>query len=245
MAGHRKRARKQGAGGTSARNQDGRIAVRPQDVSAADTRLARNAKAVRKRQRYSEDPEYRERTLAYNRRWWAAHKGEINERNRRRYATDPEYSRRRRLGSTEHGYRYQLKALYGLSMSDYRAMSAQQDGRCAICRAKPVSRKLGVDHDDRTGLIRGLLCSLCNLGLGYFDHSRERLRTAMGYLEAAMARHRAADQTGVRRVPAGLPPSRKRRPALETPDRSVPRRSTVPPCKPGLDGSHRPRPRRG
>jgi hypothetical protein len=81
-----------------------------------------------------------------------------------------------------------LKVLYGISMSDYRAMLAQQGGSCAICRTEPVSRKLSVDHDGATGLIRGLLCNGCNVGLGNFGHSSQRLGAAKEYREAATAR---------------------------------------------------------
>jgi hypothetical protein len=202
MAGHRQRARKDGAGGKKrTHTPEGQIAARPQDVSKAGRgRLSRKAKAVRKRQRYGHDPQYRERTLAHNRGWWAAHKDEINERNRHRYATDPEYSRRHRLGSTERGYRYQLKTLYGISISDYQAMLAQQDGRCAICRARPVARRLAVDHDNLTGFIRGLLCSACNLGIGNLRHSPALLRAAADYLDAAVARARA-DPAAARYAP--------------------------------------------
>lgn len=51
---------------------------------------------------------------------------------------------------------------YGLSADEYDAMLAAQGGRCAICRARPKSKRLAVDHDHRTGEVRGLLCSRCN-----------------------------------------------------------------------------------
>jgi hypothetical protein len=42
---------------------------------------------------------------------------------------------------------------------------------------------LHVDHDHKTGLIRGLLCTQCNPGIGYFQDSIERLQLAIKYLE--------------------------------------------------------------
>lgn len=41
---------------------------------------------------------------------------------------------------------------------DYQALSAAQGGRCALCRRRSPSRRLAVDHDHRTGEVRGLLC---------------------------------------------------------------------------------------
>jgi hypothetical protein len=110
------------------------------------------------KQRYATDPVYRERVLECGRRWRAAHKSEINERIR-------------------------LKR-YGLSEEGYKALLAQQHGRCPICKQKfdvPC-----VDHCHSTGRVRGLLCNKCNPGIGYFDDDPNRTRAATVYLEHAM-----------------------------------------------------------
>jgi hypothetical protein len=52
--------------------------------------------------------------------------------------------------------------VYGLTSADYEALLVTQGGKCAICRARPVSKRLAVDHDHRTEAVRGLLCSRCN-----------------------------------------------------------------------------------
>jgi hypothetical protein len=56
------------------------------------------------------------------------------------------------------------KAL-GVSDADYAAMLTAQGGHCAICPSEPKSRRLHVDHDHRTGAVRGLLCHRCNRAL--------------------------------------------------------------------------------
>jgi len=61
---------------------------------------------------------------------------------------------------------------------------ATQQGKCAICERLPSStRSFDVDHCHRTGRIRGLLCFLCNKGLGYFRES-EHLYRAGRYFSA-------------------------------------------------------------
>jgi hypothetical protein len=50
----------------------------------------------------------------------------------------------------------------GLTDAGYDELLAEQGGGCAICGAKPKTRRLDTDHDHRTGLIRGLLCHRCN-----------------------------------------------------------------------------------
>lgn len=51
---------------------------------------------------------------------------------------------------------------YGLGGDDYDGLLERQGGRCAICRARPRSKRLAVDHNHATGAVRGLLCSRCN-----------------------------------------------------------------------------------
>lgn len=59
-----------------------------------------------------------------------------------------------------------LQRLYGLSEYQYTELLARQGHVCALCYRIPTGRRLDVDHDHRTGEIRGLLCHLCNRALG-------------------------------------------------------------------------------
>lgn len=44
----------------------------------------------------------------------------------------------------------------------YEALYELQDGRCAVCRRRQVAKRLAVDHNHKTGAVRGLLCQWCN-----------------------------------------------------------------------------------
>jgi hypothetical protein len=81
---------------------------------------------------------------------------------------------------------------YGLLEGDYDLWRESQNFSCAICGTHedenykttdtfPVA--LAVDHCHLTLDIRGLLCWRCNLGLGYFADSPEKLRSAANYIE--------------------------------------------------------------
>lgn len=62
----------------------------------------------------------------------------------------------------------------------YARLYTEQSGRCAICLEKP--KTLRVDHDHATGVLRGLLCHNCNVGLGQFYDAPALLRRAAKYL---------------------------------------------------------------
>jgi hypothetical protein len=80
--------------------------------------------------------------------------------------------------------RSHLKRKYGITLEQYDAMLASQSGGCGICGRDPSDRiSLHVDHDHRTGRIRGLLCFPCNNALGDFDDDPSLLRAALRYVE--------------------------------------------------------------
>ena len=83
-----------------------------------------------------------------------------------------------------------LKKLFNLSLEEYDQILARQNGCCAICKQPPKPpkfRKLSVDHDHKTGLVRGLLCSFCNRALGVFRDNLERFMNTVTYLQAPPA----------------------------------------------------------
>ncbi len=53
------------------------------------------------------------------------------------------------------------KTKYGISKEEYEEMVVSQNNRCAICD-KEFSKTPHVDHDHKTGHVRGLLCLVCN-----------------------------------------------------------------------------------
>lgn len=70
-------------------------------------------------------------------------------------------------------------------------MFASQGGVCAICRQPEgrEGRSLSVDHDHDSGVVRGLLCDSCNVGLGRFRDDPELVRSALEYLSSSLARN--------------------------------------------------------
>lgn len=83
-----------------------------------------------------------------------------------------------------------LKNKYGITEETYIQMLKDQNGVCAIC-GKPERNKaknglpapLYVDHSHSKQMVRKLLCSKCNSGLGMFYESKDLLRKAIAYLD--------------------------------------------------------------
>jgi hypothetical protein len=90
---------------------------------------------------------------------------------------------------------------YGIAFEDLEQMLREQGGCCAICgrpwqacvAAKRVDHEvtflqhLCVDHDHRSGKVRGLLCNACNTAIGLFEEDLNRFEFAKAYLKRSNA----------------------------------------------------------
>ena len=123
---------------------------------------------ARQKSRYANDPEFRATVIARGKAW---------------YQANPEYARNL--------IRDSRRRKYGISNEVFDQMFENQEGLCAICSRLmsktaikgEVFRVACVDHDHETGKVRGLLCNLCNSGIGKLKDSARLLRNAVQYLE--------------------------------------------------------------
>ncbi len=76
-----------------------------------------------------------------------------------------------------------LKTKYGITLEYYNSLCTKQKNSCAICKKPSVKVSLAVDHNHKTGAVRGLLCSNCNRGLGHFQDDKKLLLKAIKYQE--------------------------------------------------------------
>lgn len=105
---------------------------------------------------------------------------------------NPRYKKRKKETIEERSIRMKeqcrvktLHQRYKLSKEDYNNLLVSQQEKCAICGKNADSgiRRLAIDHDHKTGNIRGLLCNSCNLGLGMFKDKIKNLQEAIKYLK--------------------------------------------------------------
>lgn len=77
-----------------------------------------------------------------------------------------------------------IEKVYGITIEAYNLLMEWQGGVCYICQKPSRVRRLAVDHDHKTGKVRGLLCRRCNREvLGYFANDQiEAFERAIAYL---------------------------------------------------------------
>ena len=141
--------------------------------------------------------------------WRLHHREEIKKTNTQYYAENylklREYRKQYKLKNKEKvraqelQYRQQhpekikehdLLANHGITLKEYNILLSSQNNVCKICGKLETSKEknkkvksLAVDHDHKTGKIRGLLCGKCNKGIGLFQDSIEILTNAICYLQ--------------------------------------------------------------
>lgn len=95
------------------------------------------------------------------------------------------HHRARRSLTRDTSWERRLMATYGITADEYWAIYEFQGGCCYICeRATGTGKKrLSVDHDHSTGIVRGLLCTPCNRNvLGHLRDCVMALARAIIYL---------------------------------------------------------------
>lgn len=116
----------------------------------------------------------------YSKNYEQTHKKERNKQKRKRRKENYEYYKDKDLRRT-----------HNISLKVYKKILDEQNNVCAICKLpesiiNTVSGKkldLAVDHNHKTGKIRGLLCGKCNKALGVFNDDASYLLKVIDYLK--------------------------------------------------------------
>lgn len=137
--------------------------------------------------------EQKNKRVAYVKQWSLNHKEQVYAASTKWRAAHPQ--KHKEVNRTA-----KLFLQYGLTIEAYYALLGEQNGLCA----NPACRKINeggysswsllcVDHvhiegykdlppEEKAKLVRGLLCSKCNAGIGYFDDNLALLSGAITYL---------------------------------------------------------------
>ena len=103
----------------------------------------------------------KEKRLAYSKEYQEKNKDKIKELRK-------EYYEKNKASIKEKHVKHRLNFYYGLSLEDYLTKIKNQKGLCACCK-EPFIKTPNVDHCHTSGKVRGLLCTSCNTGLGFYE----------------------------------------------------------------------------
>ena len=95
--------------------------------------------------------------------------------------SSPEAKERNRIAQR----RWEAENRYGITLEEWDAIIDRFNGQCALCGS---TDRVGLDHDHRTGRVRGLLCFQHNTAIGKLGDNEEELWNAIVYMLSAMER---------------------------------------------------------
>lgn len=78
------------------------------------------------------------------------------------------HHRENKQRQAKRAHELKMAKTYGLKPGEYELLRKSQRGVCVICqRATGARKRLAVDHNHKTGEVRGLLCGVCNSMLAH------------------------------------------------------------------------------
>jgi hypothetical protein len=135
--------------------------------------------------------------LTTQQRYYRRHKEKLRLKAKKVHIANPE--KRKAIGKRqrakpdykdkERNKHYNRK--FGITLEQYTEMFKAQNGLCAMCikpetvntKSKDTPMWLAVDHDHKTGKVRGLLCFRCNTMLDHFDKDIDKIKAVFAYIK--------------------------------------------------------------
>lgn len=125
-------------------------------------------------------------------RWWVRHAGrnlglggwcrKCHNQKARDRAREHKESTRRKI----------MFKKYGWTLEFFQSVLERNGNRCQICKLEfdgSTKNQPNIDHDHKTGMVRGVLCRSCNTGIGHLKDSPDIMRSAIDYLDKAFAKY--------------------------------------------------------
>lgn len=74
-------------------------------------------------------------------------------------------------------------ARHGITPEEFWSIYEEQDGACPVCDKPIEAEDSAIDHNHKTGEVRGILCKTCNRALGLLGDSPDTMFRGFTYLQ--------------------------------------------------------------
>ena len=109
---------------------------------------------------------------------------EYRKKNHKRLnETGRKWAEKKRKTTPFYNRKAKLRIKYSMTLEQYDHMFEKQNGLCLICNKPQTGKRLAVDHNHKTGAVRGLLCQNCNMALGNVKENITILSKLIIYLK--------------------------------------------------------------
>lgn len=125
----------------------------------------------------------KEQKKEYMKKWHQDHKEQVKKWYQDNKERLREYNNKYDQEHKEQKKEYRYKKKYNLTLEEIDQLLITQNYKCLICGESLLVNKRHIDHNYKTGKVRGILCAKCNTGLGQFRDNSELLRKAVVYME--------------------------------------------------------------
>jgi len=131
--------------------------------------------------------EHKEERRAYSRQWQRDNSERLREYKKQWSKNNPKkvekYRKEWYKDNSIYYKKWHIKNKYNLSYENWQMMWDNQDSKCAICK-EPFTNPSSafVDHNHKTGNIRGLLCFKCNFAIGFLRDDPKLTAEVIEYL---------------------------------------------------------------
>lgn len=72
---------------------------------------------------------------------------------------------------------------HGITVEEFWSIYEEQDGTCPVCDKAIEAEDSAIDHNHKTGEVRGILCKSCNRALGLLGDNPDTMFRGFTYLQ--------------------------------------------------------------
>jgi Recombination endonuclease VII len=133
---------------------------------------------------------HKDKILKYNKKWYLENRDVVKNKSHKWYIENKDRARKNnnfwvsknKEKNNIYKRKYQLNKKYNITLDQFNEMLFKQENKCGIC-GNTFLRIPDIDHNHKTGKVRGLLCHNCNLIIGLAKDKLTTLNNAIKWIK--------------------------------------------------------------